>query len=128
MRGPVRVRPRRSLSYGAPRPPSGPLLSGPPSRPRWRSSSPRTPSISLRPRVLPPARVRVPAGVAAPAVLATAGVVLAPGPAAVGTDRGPDPESLPPPVRGPSTEVPVAPLHPPPRSRPIPDPDAPTRP
>src|SRR5437660_2490390 len=116
MRGPVHVRPRRSLWYGTPRPPSGPLLPGPPSRPRWRSSSPRTPSISLRPRVLPPARVRVPAGVAAPAVLATAGVVLAPGPAAVGTDRGPDPESAPPPVRGPSTEVPVAALNPQSRS------------
>src|SRR5437870_5281061 len=106
MRGPVRVRPRRSLSCGAPRHPSGPLLPGPPSRPRWRSSSPRTRSISPRPWVPPPARVRVPAGVVAPAVPATAGVVRAPGPAAVGTDRGQDPESLPP-VRDPSTEVPL---------------------
>src|SRR5438876_10576949 len=43
-----------------------------------------------------------------------AGVVLAPGPAAVGTDRGPDPESLPPPVQGPSKEVPAAAPNPPP--------------
>src|SRR5207237_5629912 len=50
----------------------------------------------------------------APAVPAMAGVVLAPGPAAVGTDRGPDPESLPPPVQGPSKEVPGAAPNPPP--------------
>src|SRR5438046_3763632 len=43
-----------------------------------------------------------------------AGVVLAPGPAAVGTDRGPDPESLPLPVQGPSKELPGAAPNPPP--------------